>query len=426
MEKRYTAKGGVNVYAYQNPALHGFYISLFVRAGSMYEGEGERGITHFLEHILVRNVNAIRGGGLYPALDKHALEFNASSYSEMVQFYVSGARENFVYGADIISDVLSPIVLSKDDIDTERRRIKAEIRESDDKNSIANLAAESVFCGTALSGSILGTNGSVDRISGKRLEEYRKRVFNSDNVFFYVTGGFSEEDIKALVDMISKKDILPAANTDTPHTNIAPVPTLFGKRAGQITLKNAEYTMIRFTFDVDMQRVSSPALDLIYDMLLSGYDSPFFIEMSEKRGLFYDISGSTERYRNIGTLQFTYEVKEKSIYDAAEITVQILNKFKSTTYPECECMKGGYVDNAYMLLDDGRELGFTLAYDNHIMSLGYPTLDDRINAYRSVTPEDIRRAACEIFKPENLTLTLKGKKNKIDTERLLQITSGLG
>ncbi len=425
MEKRYTAENGIPIYTYKNPSLHGFYLSLFLRAGSMYESCDERGITHFLEHVMVRNVHKVRGGKLYSELDRHALEFNASTYSEMVQFYVSGASEKLSVASGIITSLFSPIMLSREEIDTERRRIKAEIREADDKNSLASFTAEAVFSGTSLSGSILGTNGSVDKINGKRLENYRKKVFTPKNLFLYVTGNFDEGDIYDLVNNISSISLCNEEQLCELRNNMAPVPHNFGKRDAAVYVKNADFTMLRFTFDVDMTRISSPVLDLIYDMLLSGYNSPFFIEMSEERGLFYDISGATERYRNIGTLHFSYEVKEKNVYDAAEMSVRILNEFKSKTYPDEECMKGGYVDNAMLLYDDSRESGFTLAYDNHIMMQGYGSIEQRAEIYRSISGEDIRRAACEIFTPKNLTLTVKGKKKSIDIERLKNIIKEL-
>ena len=425
MEKRYEARSGINVYTYKNPALHGFCLSLFVRAGVMYESEGERGITHFLEHVMVRNVNKIRSGGLYPTLDKRALEFNASTYAEMVQFYVSGAKENFAVATDIITSLFEPITLSKSEIDTERRRIKAEIREADDKNSLAGFTAEVVFEGTSLGTSILGTNKSVDAINRTRLEEYRRRVFGKENIFFYVTGSFEDSDVDALLGALSKLS-LSESKIDPPRLNIAPVPRNFGKRGGAVHVKNADFTMLRFTFDIDMTRVRSQVLDLIYDMLLSGYNSPFFIEMSEERGLFYDISGATERYRNIGTLHFTYEVKERDVYDAASLSVKILNDFKNKVFPDDECMKGSYTDNAYLLYDDAREMGFTFAYDNHIMNERYASIDERRAAYKSISPLDIKEASNEIFKTDNLTVTVKGNKKKIDVEKLKNIITQLG
>ena len=171
MEEKRIAENGMEIYGYRNPSLHGFFISLFLRAGCMYETEENSGITHFLEHILVRNVNKSIGGNLYRELDRHGLEYNASTFSEMVQFYVSGAMKNFSLGADLLLKLLCPITLSSAEIDSERKRIKAEIRESDDKNALSSFSNEKVYSGTSLSRPITGTNKSVDRIGKMRLEE---------------------------------------------------------------------------------------------------------------------------------------------------------------------------------------------------------------------------------------------------------------
>ena len=422
MEIKSVTENGINIYEYKNPSLHGFFISLFVRAGSMYESESESGITHFLEHISIRNVNRLMDGRLYSELDKYGVEFNASTYSEMVQFYVCGASKNFSFASDVITKLFSPIILPKDEIDTERRRIKAEIREGDDKNSLLTFTNGIVHSGTSLSRSIVGTATEVNKISAKRLEEYRKRVFTRDNVFFYVTGNFTDEDIKALSLLIEKYDILPS---DAPRDNTAPQTAEHFCRAPKLHIKNSDFTSVRFTFDIDMNKVSVPETDLIYDMLLSGYNSRFFIEMSELRGLFYDISGAVERYRNIGELYFTYEVKNRDLNESVKMTVDILNEFKKSLYDASGLMKSAYVDNADMLYDDAREFNFTMAYDNHIMNLGYSTLECRKAAYDKINAEDIRRAACEIFKPQNLTLTVKGNKKKINNGEIEKIILGL-
>jgi predicted Zn-dependent peptidase len=205
------------------------------------------------------------------------------------------------------------------------------------------------------------------------------------------------------------------------HGNIAPVPADFGNRAPAVHVKNADFTMMRFTFDMDMTRLSVAETDLIYDILLSGYNSKFFIEMSEKRGLFYDVNGATERYKNIGTFTFSFEVRPDAVYEATETTLSILSELKNSLLPPDECMKAGYVDNAFMLYDDTRELNFTFAYDNHVMDNGYSSLSERAERYRKITSERLRDAAREIFKTKNLTLTMKGNKKKINTEKILEI-----
>ncbi len=413
-EEKRVLKNGIALYSIKNPASHGFFISLFLKAGAIYEAADESGITHFLEHVTIRNVNAVMGGGLYTLLDRHGIEFNASTYSEMVQFYLCGASVNFDVASEVIGALYSPVILSAEEISTERGRIKAEIRENDEKNSITGVSNAVVHEGTRLSGSITGTLGSVSKITKSRLEEYRKKVFTPENLFLYVTGSFDESNLDKLAELVGAWELRPGEE----KKNIATVSKKFGRRDGKVTLKSADFTMLRFNFDMDMSKVSVAASDLLYDILFGGYNSKFFIEMSERRGLVYDISGNVERYKNIGTLAFSFEIKRDALYEAVGLSLDILRDVSSRLLTEGECMKAGYVDNAEMLYDDNRDLNFTFAYDNHIMNEGYLTLTERAERYKAVTPEEIRNTAREIFAPENLTLVIKGKKKHIDTERI--------
>ena len=113
-EQSRKTKNGVMIYDYKNPSLHGFFMSINLRAGSRHENHA--GITHFLEHAAIRNVNSVMEGRLYPTLDRLGIEFNASTFTEMVQFYISGASENFDIAAEIIAKLLSPIFLSTAEI----------------------------------------------------------------------------------------------------------------------------------------------------------------------------------------------------------------------------------------------------------------------------------------------------------------------
>ncbi len=421
MERLTVTENGIKIYSYKNENVHSFFISLFVKSGVMYENSEQNGITHFLEHALIRNVNKLMGGKMYSTLDKYGIEYNASTYSEMVQFYLSGAKQSFHIARDFITKLFCPISLDKNELDSERGRIKAEIRESNDKTALSTFTTDIVWSKTPLSRSIVGRAKTLNKIGLKALEEYRKKVFSKDNIFFYVSGNFDEGDILSLKSEIEKYQLQDISGND----NIAPVPIDFCKRKSEIYIKNERFCEVRFTFDVDLSDISVPTLDLLYDILLTGYNSKFFIELSERRGLLYDTSGTVERYRNIGVIYFTFEVKEKDAYEAIEVIVSILNSLKTQPLSEDECMKSAYTDNAYMLLDDPRDLNFTFAYDNHIMELDYGSIDDRIDAYRAVTPTDILNAAKSIFLRKNLTVTMKANKKKIDKERLEKILSDL-
>ena len=419
MEQKRITKNGVEIFSYKNPNLHGFYISLFLRAGSMFEETS--GITHFLEHAAIRNVGALMGGNLYSTLDRYGMDFNASTYNEMVQFYISGAKANFSQASEIITRLFNPIILATKDINTERDRIKAEIREGDDMTSLSTFANGIVHEGTKLSGLITGTVGSVNKINRDLLESYRRSVMTAENLFFYVTGNFDESDLAKLSSDIEKYQL----DSGRKNENLAPVCPKFGHRERKVHIKNADFTMLRFTFDMDMSKISLAESDLLYDMLFSGNNSLFFIEMSEKRGICYDISGFIERYLNIGELTISFEVRRGMVYEATETVISLLRDFKSRTVAEEDMMKASYVTNSGLLYDSPGELNFAFAYDNHIMNESYCTVPDRAGKYDSVTPERIRQIAEMVFRPENLVLAMKGPKKKIDLYRLENIIGKL-
>ena len=83
-----------------------------------------------------------------------------------------------------------------------------------------------------------------------------------------------------------------------------------------------------------------------------------------------------------------------------------------------DLIKAPYVDNACLLYDDARELNFTFAYDAHILGLPYRSLEDRREAYRKITGERMREVARAVFSRENLVLTVKGDKKKLNAEAL--------
>ena len=419
MEKELSriTKNGTKIFSYKNKSIHGCHISLYVKAGCMYESAEENGITHFLEHVLYRNVNAMMDGNLYSTLDRCAIELGAATYNEMMHFNVSGEKSGFFTMADIITHTLSPIIISNDEFKAELGRIKAEIRESDDRTSLSTFVGGIAYEGTPLSRTILGTVGGISRITRTRLENYRKRIFTPDNLFFYVTGNFGEADLDYLESAIDSHEL----SFGSGNENVAQVPAKFGKRDACVYVKNADFTMVRFSFDMDMSHIGRGEDDLLYDILLGGNNSRFYIEMSEQRGMFYDISGSVEKYRNIGTFAFTYEVRAGSVYDAIKLTLAILAKMKKSPLPEEDTMKAGYSSGAPLLLDDPRELGYTMAYENHILDYGLSSVTERAKMYSAITPESIMMAAREIFRPENLVLGVKGNKRKIDQKRIERI-----
>lgn len=421
-EQAYRSSHGVPVYTYPNPALHSFCLCLYVRGGCMYEADRENGITHLLEHTVFRNINHLHGGELYRRLDRLGLDFNAATYKEFVRFTVTGAPCHFKEAARILCQVFSPLTLPMEEYRTEKKRIKAEIREGDDKNSLESFSDGFVWRDTPLRNWITGKPATVDAIGKNALDAYRKEFFTVDNLFFYLTGRVEEKDVEALCRACEE---YPLERSRVLRGNMAPLPKDFLCRNCRVELKNAREHFLRFSFDFVICPRESAALNLLYDVLFCGDSCKLFWELSEKSGLIYSYDARLERYRNGGTLSFSFEVKPQDIPLAVQRVRDLLKEVKKGLSDELELVRPAYTDNGPMMLDSAEDLNWTRAYHGHILEEYYPTEEDRSAAYEQVKKEDVEALSRRLFTPDALVLTVKSDKNKVDTAALRQMMEQL-
>ncbi len=416
MEERLETASGIPVYAYRNTRLHGFCLSLYVRAGSMYESAEQSGETHFVEHMVFRNINYRMNGGLYPLLDRCGLSFNAETYKEFVQFYIVGAKEHFSDAATVFSRLFDPMSLPCSEIDPERMRIKSEIRESDEGTSLDSFSDGIVWKDTSLARSILGKPKFLNQMGRNSLISAAQRVFSPNNMFFYVTGAVEEQDLKLFCAALSQPLVQSAPDRD----NTAPLPERFCNRPREIFVKNSEETVVRFSFDFFSDRYSHAEIMLLYDILFYGECGKVYRELSDRTGLIYSFDPGLECYRNGGVLYLKYEVRPSNLLRSVEIVCGILNGLKAGLSDELDYVLPLYRDNNGLLLDNAEEFNWNRAYEVHILGCPYKTHEDRARAFAAVSPQRISQIAADLFRPENLTFTIKGRKKTLPKEKLLQ------
>lgn len=415
MEKQFTTENGIDLFYYPNHNTHSFCLSLYIKAGAIYEEDNDNGITHFLEHILFRNINHLMDGKMYRELDRRGLYFNGATYKEFMQLYIIGAPKHFQTAIDILLKAFSEITLSIEELETEQQRVKAEIREADEYKTLDYFAGTYVWKDTSLANTITGTMGNISRFSRKKMESYRKEVFTAENLFFYITGNVSQEDIEQAQKKIGNVEV---NKHSLRRDNCAVVPKDFGRRNPEINIKNSKDTLVQFSFDFIREKYTYAELTVIYDILFSGENSLIHQELSEKRGMIYSYSSVMEKYNNIGRIYFTYEVKPKDLYCSIEIIKMSLDHLTDNLEERLEMVLPEYMDNAYMLYDDNEDFNWSRAYETHIMNESSRSIEETTKEFTYVTAERIKAVAREIFKPCNLVITIKGDKKKVDRERI--------
>ncbi len=414
-EEKRIASNGTRIYSMKSPGLHGFCLCVYARAGVLYEEDNERGISHFVEHIVFRNINAIMGGKLYDILDEAGLTFTAATYKEFIQFCITGESSKFLLAGNILLKLFEELNSERlgDDFELERGRIRAEIREYDEKASLDWLVKNNVWQSTALANMITGTLGDVSKITVAKCERARRKMFSKDNFFFYATGNYDEKDIDELCARIGGISV---GNTPL-RDNVCILPEKYMNRDVSVLTKDASYYMVELCFDFDVPGAKKPVRNLFYDMMFAGENCRFFKALSEDMGYIYSYDAKIEEYKNAGNLSISYEVAHKDLYDSLEMAAALFNRMKKDAEGLSRA-KVFYTSNACLSLDNAEELNWNMAYENHILDEGIISIDDKRERYEKVTPEDITALASKVFRTKNLVIGIKGRKKKLDLEKI--------
>ena len=197
---------GTRIYSLTNHNLHSFCLSLYIRAGSIFEDITENGISHLFEHMVFRNLKN-KYENFYHVMAKRGIDFEGCTYKEFIMFTVTGPSYEFDFACDILCGIFDEIVLDPCAFASEKKRIKAEMRERDERNSLHYLFNKAVWHDTEAEKTILGYCSVIDRISLRKLNEFGRKILSRDNCFFYVTGNASDEDIGRLGRKVEALDI---------------------------------------------------------------------------------------------------------------------------------------------------------------------------------------------------------------------------
>lgn len=420
MEKTLYTKNGVAVHSLKNGKISSFTISLFARCGVMYEGEKENGLAHFFEHAVFRSINNVMGGTLYETLDRYGLYFNAATYSNHIEFTVTGATKHFEIAAKIITMVLKPLTLSKNDRDLEAKRIKAEIRE-EDEGSISLFADKLIYGGTPLSRPIAGKCSDVDRLGLKLLKTRHSKIINKENIFFFVAGAFPENAETILSNLIENEQVA----TAIPLSNAPAVPNSFGKRDCTVAIKTSPSTSVLISFDIDRSGYSVPELFYLCDLIFAGESCPMYRVMSEETGTVYSYDENLSCYDGFAVISVSFDVKSDKLMKALEIFFGMLRDIRGNLGSRIPLVTASYTDNATRILDDSESIVSAFGYQNHILGLNARTIDDRIAAFTDISAVRIETLAKKTFVTDNLVIAIKGNKKQVNTEAIRSLAQSI-
>jgi predicted Zn-dependent peptidase len=118
---------GLRVVTERMSRMRSVSIGVWIRSGSVDETEPERGLSHFLEHMLFKGTKRLSAKAIAQSLESLGGNLNASTGKELSVYTAHVVDEHVEIAVDILADLIQNPKLTAKDIELERNVILTEI-----------------------------------------------------------------------------------------------------------------------------------------------------------------------------------------------------------------------------------------------------------------------------------------------------------
>ena len=181
------------------PWANSVTLQLWVTAGPRFEPQATAGLAHYLEHLFFDGTKSYPSNRkLNKAVEAAGGDIDASTHKEYVVYQIKLPYQNQLRAAEFLYELIFNSLLSKKDVEKERGIIKQELkREIDNIESYRwDFILKSLWPENhPLSENTLGSEASIKTIQRADLLKYKRKMYNSGNMFLMAAGNFEKENI---------------------------------------------------------------------------------------------------------------------------------------------------------------------------------------------------------------------------------------
>ena len=366
-----------------NTDSKGISVGIFVPVGSAYETEDERGLAHFIEHMLFKGTKNRTYKQIAEQVDELGGSINAFTSKECTCFYINVLKDYINEGFDILSDLVYNPLIDAKELDKEKGVIIEEINMTEDS---PDDAVYEIFFKNAVDSSlgkpILGTKKHVSSYSRDDLLRFMGKYYKPDNFIVAASGNVDEINFK-MPDSLSFSNYF----SDAPNRKID-----FSFKSG-VDVVNRKLNQSNVVMGCELFSVYDDrkyAAYILSDILGGTMSSRLFQSIREEQSLCYHISSSVKLFKSGGLMNIfaaTNNDNAQKLIDAVKAELKLLKKEYITDRELTKAkthFKGSYILSLESTYAKMVKLGIeTILYDRYI------SIDEIIKRIENVNLDDV-------------------------------------
>jgi predicted Zn-dependent peptidase len=379
------------------PSVRSVAVGFWIDGGSVVESDDQAGLAHLVEHMVFRGTERFASVEIDQIFDGMGADVNAATGKESTSVFSRVLDRHLERAMDVLSDMVWRPTWG--DLEPEKEVVLEEIAmyEDDPQDKVFDVAGEAVFGSHPLGRAIIGRAEVVAGARRDDLATFHGGSFVAPRVVVAAAGSVDHDHLVSLVE----------AGRPATGANGAVRPAPPGLNGGSVRFVKKDTEQVHVCLGgpgISRDDERRFALRVLDNILGGTSSSRLFQAVRERRGLAYSVFSFNGLYAGAGQVGIYLGTRPDNLGDAMAVVGEELERFvaEPADAEELERSKENVKGRVVLSLESTtarmNRLGSAVLADMPIL-----TVDEVIERIDSVTIEDMRALAAELFDAKRLS-----------------------
>jgi zinc protease len=417
---------GLEVFVKQDHSRKVAALQLWVKVGSAYEIDSERGISHVIEHMAFKGTNKRGVGQIAQEVDQIGGQINAYTSWDETVFHITVPSSATSQGLDILTDAVLRATIDPQELEKEKKVVLEEILENEDRpeDVASNLLFKTAYVKSPYQYPVIGSKGIVEKVTRQNILDFRKKWYVPENMFLLVIGDVNPEQVHKDLERLTS-DVKP---TGFIKVGLPQEPPQGEIRGAVVRDRNATEPRLDIAFHIpSMKGNDVNALDLAADILGARDNSRLVRNLKLEKRIVNNISAYSLTPKEPGLFSISATLPAKNLEVATKSILEELASLAKNP-PSAEELKEAqtHIESTHVYAREtvqgvARSMG---NFQNQLDDADYE--DKYLELNSATTPQQISAAVKKYLAPPNITVTVLlpgGQAEDFRIEQLEKIAS---
>jgi len=401
---------GTSLIVRESPGSKAVTVQVWVKAGSTYENDHERGITHLIEHMIFKGTESRGPGDIASGIEALGGQINAYTSYDQTVYHATLAARHWRSALDILTDAVLHSVFDPEELEREKKVVLEEIAMREDRPPVRLFEKfmTHAYKKHPYRLPVSGTRESVSAISRQDIINYVKTHYVPANLTVVVAGDISYPEVKKAVEELYGS-LEARGDSDTAREQ-EPA----REKADFFSLKDdMRHTMLLFGFPTcAFKDDDTAALDIIAAILGQGETSRLYRRLRNDLGLVYRVDGSSFTPRDPGLMEFSADIDPGRAAEVLKEGLAQIFLLKHVKVSEEELDRARRNLESDFIFSLEKVGGQARVMGSFAFLTGNPDPSEYLEKLRAVSRDDILRVAKKYFRADRLIAGMISPRDK--------------